>query len=94
MRIKTVRILGESGDPLIINQDVYDPAIHKLYEGELVKAEVIKAAEVEEDETEEIENDVVTKHHGGGRWTVTVNDQAVHEGFLKKDEAQALAAEY
>ena len=91
MRLRTVKVIGENGEPLIINEDAYDADVHELCEGESIETE---EAEDEETEDSEDENEVETKHHGGGRWTVTVNGQAVHEGYLKKAEAHALAAEY
>ena len=84
MKVPTVKI-ESNGAALIINDADYDPKIHDLW----VDTDAPEVAA-----EPEVENDVVTKHHGGGRWTVVVNDQAVHEGFLKKAEAKALAAEY
>lgn len=92
MRIKTVKVVGENGEPLIINEDAYDPEVHELCDGEEVAEESDSDPDSEPDSEEE--NEVETKHHGGGRWSVIVNGVRVNEEFLKKAEAMALAAEY
>ena len=92
MKIKTVKI-NSGGAPLIINASDFNEDEHELWVAEDSTPDPVEESE-ETVEDPDVENDVVIKHHGGGRWTVTVNDQHVHDGFLKKAEAQALAAEY
>lgn len=86
MRIKTVKI-ESNGTALIINASDFDSKSHTLWEDRKASAQPVP-------EEAEVENDVVTEHKGGGRWVVTVNGQSVHEGFLTRVEAKALAAEY
>ncbi len=96
MKVRTV-VIESNGAPLVINESDFRYGSDVLWD-EVKEVATAPAVEVEAEEVaeaeEEVVNDVVVKHKGGGRWTVTVNDQSVHEGTLSKKDAQALAAEY
>ena len=79
MKVPTVVIKSDNG-PLIINESDFNSKIHKLWDGDKVVTEPVK-------------HEVKAIHKGGGRWVVTVNGEHAHDGFLKKAEAKALAAE-
>ncbi len=95
MKIRTV-VIESNGAALVINESDFRHGSDKLWvagkESEVKSTNDDHPADTKA--AEDIENDVIVKHKGGGRWTVTVNGHPVHEGTLKKEEAKALAAEY
>ncbi len=97
MKLRTVTI-DNNGSPLVINETDFRRGSDELWMGDMhdMSASVVdvRPENGADSEPEEVENNVVVQHKGGGRWTVTVNDQPVHEGTLAKAEAQALADEY
>lgn len=104
MKIRTVKIVS-NGVPLVINEsdfrhgsdvlwDEYAAEAGAQEEGPSLSPAALEAQIKAEKEEAAVENEIEIKHKGGGRWTVTVNGQSVHEGTLSKAEAQVLAAEY
>lgn len=90
MKVRTV-VIESNGVPLVINESDFRHGSDVLWgEPEVVEAHTKAVTKAKA----KVETKVEIKHKGGGRWTVKVNDQSVHEGTLSKAEAQALAAEY
>jgi len=88
MKIPTC-VIERNGAPLIINKSDFRYGSDKLWDAEAVP-EVVAIMTT----TPEPPADVKISHKGAGRWVVTVNGTQVHEGFLTKKQAEAVALDY
>lgn len=80
MKLRTV-VIERDGMAVRINESKFDPKKHKLY---TPKAEP---------KPKKASTDGPTMtHKGGGRWIVEREGNQIHEGYLKKAEAEALVA--
>jgi hypothetical protein len=77
-------LIDIKGSPCVINVSDFNPKLHKKWkEGKKAPPAAKKSAPVE----------AKAIHKGGGKWVVEVDGKQINEGWLKKDEAKALAAE-